>query len=119
MTNEPLDAPQDADEVTTAVTIRRAPKFSAFIVVGALVGFLVTLIATSLFPADPEVGFTASLGYFSLYGVSIGALLGAVIALAFDRRATRRATDVLAGKLEVHVEEESAPVRDSVPNSDG
>lgn len=119
MTDEPLDVPQDADEVTTTVTIRRAPKFSAFIVVGALIGFLVTLVATSLFPSDPEVGFAASLGYFSLYGVSIGALLGAVIALAFDRRANRRSTEVLAGKLEVHVEQEPAPVRDSVPKSDG
>lgn len=107
------------DEERTTVSIRRAPKFSAFVVVGALIGFLVTLVLTSLFPVDPEVGFAASLGYFSLYGVPAGGLVGAVIALAFDRRATRRATQVIAGKLEVHGEEESSSLHDSVPNSDG
>ena len=88
-------------------------------VVGALVGFIATLILTSLFEVDPEVGFTASLGYFSLFGVPIGAVIGAVIALAFDRRAHRRATQVIAGKLAVHVEEEPPSVNDNTPNSDG
>lgn len=95
------DAP-DIDEEHTTVTIRRAPKFSAFIVVGALVGFLATLTLTSLFPTDPDVGFGASLGYFSLFGVPLGAVIGAAIALLFDRRGSRRATKVIASKLAVH-----------------
>lgn len=123
MTNEPLNAELDPGEERELVTIRRAPKFSAFVVVGALVGFLATLVLTSLFPADPEVGFTASLGYFSLYGISIGAVVGAVIALALDRRSSRRATEVIAGKLAVHVVDDSSPVndgtQDSTPDSDG
>ena len=84
------DDARDADEERTTVMIRRAPKFSVFVVVGALCGFLATLVLTSLFPTDPEVGFVASLGYFSLYGVPIGAVIGAVIALLFDRSASRR-----------------------------
>lgn len=123
MTDEPLNAELDADEEREIVTIRRAPKFSVFVLVGALIGFLITLVLTSLFPADPEVGFTASLGYFSLYGISFGAMIGAVIALLVDRRSSRRAKQVIAGKLAVHVEGDPSPVTDSTldntPNSDG
>lgn len=123
MTNESQDAPQDAGEARTRVTIRRAPKFSVFVVVGGLIGFLVTLVLTSLFPADPAVGFTASLGYFSLFGIPIGAAIAAVIALLIDRRATRSATEVIAGKLTVHAEAEPSAEDDSassdVQDSDG
>lgn len=114
------DETGDSAEERTTVTIRRAPKFSVFVVVGALLGFLVTLVLTSLFPTDPEVGFAASFGYFSLYGVSFGVVIGAGLALAFDRRASRRATEVIAGKLTMHVEEEPSPVQgsDGVPDRD-
>lgn len=114
MTNE---APDPHEERTT-VTIRRAPKFSSFIVVGALVGFLVTLVLTSLFPADPTIGFFPSLGYFLLYGVPFGAVIGAAIALLLDRKANRRATEVIAGKLAVHVEDARSPVSEDTPDSD-
>ncbi len=123
MSNESPEAPLDAGEERTRVTIRRAPKISAFIVVGALAGFLITLVLTSLFPADPTVGFGASLGYFSLFGVSIGAMIGAIFALVADRRASRHSAEAIAGKLTVHVEPESSGVDenvpDSVPNNDG
>ncbi len=98
--------PQDADEEERAsVTIRRAPKFSVFMVVGALLGFLATLVLTSLYPADPAIGFAASLGYFSLFGIPLGVVLGAVTAIALDFRASRRAEPVIAGKLAVRADE--------------
>lgn len=103
------------EEERTTVSIRRAPRISVFLVVGALAGFLVTLVLTSLFPADPNIGFAASLGYFSLYGVPLGLMVGAVIALILDRRSNRHAANVIAGKLAVHVEQGDGPVdsRDS------
>lgn len=76
------------------VTIRRAPKLGVFLVLGAAVGALVTLILTSLFPADPNVGFAATYAYFCLYGVPAGVVLGAVVGLAFDRRSVRKARTV-------------------------
>lgn len=98
--------PNDAgEEERTTVTIRRAPKLSVFVVAGALLGFLATLILTSLYPADPAVGFAASLGYFSLYGIPIGCAVGALIAIALDIRASRRAVTVIAGKLAVRSDE--------------
>jgi hypothetical protein len=76
------------------VTIRRAPKLGVFLLLGALVGAFVTLILTSLFPADPNVGFAATYAYFCLYGVPAGVVLGAIVGLAFDRRSVRKARTV-------------------------
>lgn len=104
------EVPQNTDdEERTTVTIRRAPKFSVFVVVGALVGLIATLVLTSLFPTDPAVGFAASFGYFALYGIPLGGVLGAAIAIGFDYRANRRPATVIASKLAMHAEVEHAP----------
>lgn len=108
------ETPHDADEEErTAVTIRRAPRFSVFVFVGAVLGLLATLILTSLFPADPAIGFGATVGYFALFGVPIGGILGAIVAIVMDRRASRRAAQVVAGRLEVRVEGEESPAGDT------
>lgn len=106
-------------EERTTVSIRRAPRFSAFIVVGALVGLIATLIVTSLFPTDPAVGFSATFGYFALFGVPIGAALGALLAIVLDRRATLRASEVVAGKLDVHVDPAEIPAEGLAPEERG
>ncbi len=90
---EPSGSPERMTEPMTeraTVQVRRAPKIPAFMVVGGLVGFLGTLIATSLFPADPQVGYAALLGYFSLYGVTAGVLVGAIVGIVLDRRSQKR-----------------------------
>ncbi len=80
--NEGVTEPSGSPEPTTermseptteraTVQVRRAPK-------------------TSLFPADPQVGFAALLGYFSLYGVTAGVLVGAIIGIVLDRRSQKR-----------------------------
>jgi NhaP-type Na+/H+ or K+/H+ antiporter len=76
------------------VRLRRAPKLPVFLVLGALVGFFATLIVTSLFPADPKVGFVASFGYFLLFGIPAGVVLGAVVGLIIDRVSIARARTV-------------------------
>lgn len=78
------------------VSVRRAPKIPAFLVVGGALGFLGTLIATSLFPADEEVGFATLVAYFSVYGITIGVLLGAVVGIVLDRRSRKRARTLQA-----------------------
>jgi hypothetical protein len=79
---------------TQQATARRAPKLGVFLLVGAALGALVTLVLTSLFPADPNVGFAASFAYFLLYGIPAGLVLGALVGLALDRRSRRRARTV-------------------------
>jgi len=79
------------DDRETPVRIRRAPKFSVFLILGAVVGLFVSLIVTASFPADPTVGIGPILGYFAIYGLVGGVLVGAVVALIFDRALGRRA----------------------------
>jgi cell division septal protein FtsQ len=77
------------------VRIRRAPKLPAFMIVGGGVGAIATYIGTSLFPIDPTVGFAALFGYFALYGVTVGVVVGALLALIIDRIGLSRARNVM------------------------
>ena len=83
-----------SDPERSEVRIRRAPKLGVFLLLGAVVGALVTLVLTSLFPADPAIGFAASFGYFLLFGAPAGAALGAIIGLIVDRVSIARARTV-------------------------
>jgi hypothetical protein len=96
MTDAP-DGPMDETEVS----IRRAPRYARFLLAGAALGVIAALIATSVVPVDKNVGFGAMFGYLLLYGVPIGLALGAATAVLLDRRATRRASTVIAGKMSV------------------
>jgi len=88
MSTTPSDDQDAANE--TEVQIRRAPKYSAFIIVGGGIGAIITFILTAIFPVDPLVGFGALFGYFALYGVTAGVLVGALLALLLDRIGLRR-----------------------------
>jgi hypothetical protein len=94
--SEPRTTDSAASENLAEVRLRRAPRLPAFLLLGAIVGAIVTLLVTSLSDADPQVGFAASYGYFCLYGVPAGILLGALVGLALDRRSIHRARTVTA-----------------------
>lgn len=96
---EPAEPQQSTAEAE--VTVRRAPKYPVFLILGAVVGLLVTLILTSLYPVDPDVGFGALFGYLSIYGVPAGVLVGALIAIVLDVISTRRARVVRAEQTTV------------------
>ena len=86
---------------TVDVTIRRAPKIPVFLVLGALVGLVGTLIVTALQPADPAIGFAALFGYFCIYGIPLGVVLGGFLAILLDRVSARRAKSVTAEQTTV------------------
>ncbi len=90
---QPDDAPDEQP-----MRLRRAPKLAPFVVVGAGVGVIVTLIVTSLFPADPGVGFSTLAGYFSLYGVSAGITTGLIWWLVLDRRSKKKQREIRAAR---------------------
>jgi hypothetical protein len=73
-----------------AVTIRRSPRLSAFVVVFGLIGFLGTLILTGLYEADPSIGFGTLFAYFSLYGITGSIAVGIVVWLILDLRSRRQ-----------------------------
>jgi len=80
--------------VQAEVKIRRAPRIPVFLILGALLGFVVTLALTASFPTDLTVGFPATFGYFLLYGVPAGVVLGGLVAIILDRASNRRAKTV-------------------------
>lgn len=81
---------QPATTTTEDVRIRRAPRYGRFLVIGGALGAVVTIALTLAFPADENVGYGALLGYFLLFGVPAGLLLGALVALALDAASRRR-----------------------------
>lgn len=87
---QPAGSPVD----TQQATVRRAPKLSVFLIMGGALGALATLILTSMFPSDPNVGFAASYAYFLVFGIPAGALVGAIVGLVLDRRSRRRARTI-------------------------
>jgi hypothetical protein len=91
---EPQLQPDQSPEQSTVeaeVTVRRIPKYSRFLVLGAGLGAIVTFILTASFPADPVVGFGPLFGYFLIYGVPAGVVFGALVALGLDLVFKRRA----------------------------
>jgi hypothetical protein len=83
------------------VSIRRAPRIGVFLIFGAMLGALVTLILTSQFEPDPKVGFAATFAYFCLYGIPAGVALGGVVALVLDVVSSRRARTVTVARDEL------------------
>ncbi len=96
------------------VSVRRAPRYGAFIGVGVIVGIIVSVALTTAFPADPDVGMWATVAYVSLYGIAGGILLGAVAALIADRVSRRRArvVQVERGRVENSSIEQPTPLPD-------
>lgn len=105
-----LDRPEPHG--STQVSIRRAPRLGVFIGLGAILGVVVTLFVTGLYPVDPRVGFAALFGYFAVYLVPAGVVLGAVIGLIFDAVSRRQARVVAAE----HESVESPPLEGELEN---
>ena len=90
-----------SEPTETEVTIRRAPKIGVFLILGGAVGSIATLVLTMLQPADKNVGYPALFGYFLLYGLPAGVVLGAVVALILDRISRSRARTATAQRVQV------------------
>lgn len=99
------DATPDETElarVAVPATVRRAPRYGAFLVAGALLGALVGLVVAVATAAGSGVtandgGVLPFLGgqngvraVLAVSGALVGLLVGGVLALLADRRSTRR-----------------------------
>jgi protein-S-isoprenylcysteine O-methyltransferase Ste14 len=80
-------------------TARRAPRARSFVLVGVVLGSIGTLVVSSLFPPDPELGQALVSGYFLLWGVLIGLVGGLLAWLWADHRSKKRVTDVEIQRL--------------------
>jgi hypothetical protein len=102
MTPDSIASPEPTrSTVETEVTVRRIPRYSRFLIIGAGLGAVVTFILTASFPSDPNVGFGALFGYFLIFGVPAGAVIGALVAIVLDASLKRRARNVMAERTTV------------------
>ncbi len=106
--------PERSQDRIETVRVRRAPKISVFLLLGAGLGALVAMILTFAFngTADPSpnTGLEYSqgqvFGFLLLICVPVGLTLAAVAALIFDRRSRRRTQQVVVDHASVHVDPE-------------
>lgn len=73
-----------------AVTVRRAPKYVPFLILGALVGVVAAAVVAYAVPGDATFDPGAVFGFFLVMFAAAGALLGAALALVLDRRSVKR-----------------------------
>ena len=93
--------------------LRRAPKFSVFLLLGAALGVIVAMILTFAFSGTDQVSPNTGLvysqgqvfGFLLLICIPAGLLLSGLVALIFDRRSSRRTKDVIVDHLSVRDDE--------------
>jgi hypothetical protein len=72
------------------ITVRRAPKFVPFLVVGGLVGVLAAAIVALAGAGSAEYDRSTIFGFFAVLLAVPGVVLGGVVALILDRTSIRR-----------------------------
>lgn len=73
------------------VTVRRAPKYVPFLILGGLVGVAVAALIAYALPGDEGYDASSVFGFFMVLCAAGGVILGALVALVLDRMSVRRA----------------------------
>jgi hypothetical protein len=72
------------------VTVRRAPRFVPFMVLGGLLGIVVAAFVAYGLPGDPSFDANSVFGFFLVAFAAAGVILGSIVALLLDRLSVRR-----------------------------
>lgn len=72
------------------VTVRRAPKYVPFLVLGGLAGIAAAAVVAYGLPGSDSFDPGAVFGFFLVMFAGGGAILGAILALVLDRRSVRK-----------------------------
>jgi hypothetical protein len=101
------------EEHIETVRVRRSPKYSVFLAGGAALGVLVAMILTFTFNGtggtSPNTGLVYSpsqvFGFLLLICITLGVVVGGVVALLLDRSLAKRTRDVVVDRESVRVED--------------
>lgn len=105
--------PEHVEDHIETVRVRRAPKISVFMIVGAALGVIVAMILTFAFDGSaeksPNTGLVYSqgqvFGFLLLVCIPVGLALAAIVALIFDRRSRRHTRQVTVDHESVQVDD--------------
>jgi hypothetical protein len=92
----------ETDVTSDAVTVRRAPRYPAFIGLGIVLGALVALVLTFAYPDSGEYDRGQVFGFLLLWFGAAGAALGGIAALIIDRMLAKRAGSAIAEHESTH-----------------
>ncbi|CAN7554486.1 hypothetical protein [Arthrobacter sp. LjRoot14] len=84
-------ASEDTPAERREITVRRAPKYVPFLILGGLVGIIVAAVIAFALPGDPGYEPSSVFGFFLVLFGAGGVILGAIVALLLDRLSVRRA----------------------------
>lgn len=98
---QPDAASPRATDGTVTVRARRAPRVGVLLLIGAVIGVIVGFTLVWVIPVtdtalSPRYDRTLMIGPLVVGSGVVGAAITAVIAILLDRRATRRAVNVIA-----------------------
>ena len=92
------------------VRVRRSPKMTVFLGIGAVVGALVAVVAVNVTPTDDTTPAIQAIGFLILLLAPVGALVGGVVALVLEAVLERRARTV-----DAELTPSAPPVVEDVP----
>lgn len=95
----PVPDAAELAQIAEPTTVRRAPRYRAFVLTGVIVGAVLAFVLVLVFGGDDRPGGSATgaldvgsgpvLIFTALTLCLVGALLGALVALLLDRRSRR------------------------------
>ena len=85
------NSPEPVPAERRGITVRRAPRYVPFLILGALLGVAVAAFLAFGLPGDERYDPGSVFGFFLILCGLGGATLGAIAALVLDRRSLRRA----------------------------
>lgn len=77
------------------VTVRRAPRYVPFLILGGLLGIAVAALISFGLPGDASYDRGAVFGFFMVMGAAAGVVLGGAAALVLDRLSVRRSRNAV------------------------
>ncbi|MBT2593848.1 hypothetical protein [Arthrobacter sp. ISL-72] len=84
-------ASEDTPAERRDITVRRAPRYVPFLILGGLVGIIAAAVIAYALPGDASYDPSSVFGFFMVLFGAGGVILGAIAALLLDRLSVRRA----------------------------
>ena len=108
------ESDNSATDFPSEVKVRRSPRITNFLVLGALVGLVVTAIATFSFPENEHYSRFQVFTFTGIILVAAGAAAGGIVAIVLERISRSRARTVRIQRSELH---QAAEAVNDVPST--